>query len=187
MCALYLSSQRSIALGVEVNTFLQQCKSGGAIHHVLYHKHISDLSKQQRTATVLDETKIVPVFLFQNRLKRGYVGRSCRRNQGFVRDSVAGAKANRTSSCLHVFYSCGRSNTRATETVEEAGLLSETLSGRFHAGFLRFIVVTRDTQVIVLISHAHTAEVSGSGTLGSTAVRGTASATATVVKRAQPQ
>jgi hypothetical protein len=186
MCAVYLSSQRSIALGVEVNTFLQQCKSGGAIHHVLCNKHISDLSKQQRTATVLDETKIVPVSLIQNRLKRGYVGRSCRRNQGlgFVRDSVAGAKANRTSSCLHVFYSCGRSNTRATETVEEAGLLSR----RFHAGFLRFIVITRDTQVIVLISHAHTAEVSGSGTLESTAVRGTASATATVVvKRAQPQ
>ena len=183
MCALYLSSQRSIALGVDVNTFLQQCKSGGAIHRVLCHKHISDLSKQQRTATVLDETKIVPVSLIQNRLKRGYVGRSCRQNQGFVRDSVAGAKANRTSSCLHVFYSCGRSNTRATETVEEAGLLS----GRFHAGFLRFIVITRDTQVIVLISHAHTAEVSGSGTLESTAVRGTASATATVVKRAQPQ
>ena len=36
MCALYLSSQRSIALGVDVNTFLQQCKSGGAIHRVCF-------------------------------------------------------------------------------------------------------------------------------------------------------
>jgi hypothetical protein len=87
-----------------------------------------------------------------------------------------------TSFCLQVFYSCGSNNTRATETIEEAGLLS----GRFHARCLRFIVVSRDAQVVVLISHAHTAEVSGSGTLESTAVRGTASAAATAVKRAQP-
>ena len=92
------------------------------------------LSKQQRTATVPDETKIVPGSLIQNRLKRGYVRRSCTRNQGFVCQML---EKLGTSFCLQVFYSCGSNNTRATETVEEAGLLS----GRFHAGCLRFIVV----------------------------------------------